>query len=624
MLFRKDINGLRAIAVIAVVLFHFNEHWMPGGFAGVDVFFVISGFLMTGIIFKGIEQNSFSPLKFYIDRANRIIPALAFLCFTLLVFGWFYLTPIDYKTLGKHAAGSIGFISNIMYLTEAGYFDSASHEKWLLHTWSLSVEWQFYIIYPLAIIALRKIYTENSVKKLLIFFTGTGFALCVFATYKWPSAAYYLLPTRAWEMMIGGLAYLYPLNPQEKNKKAIEWLGITSIVASYVFINKNTPWPGYLSILPALGSYLIIQANRENSIITGNLAFQKIGLWSYSIYLWHWPLVVAILYFHLSNNYSYLGLALSLLLGFMSYKYIEKNKVIKKTTTIKGFLKAKQTQITLAILATAIVTFTNNGFTNRFNYINNIETLASNRDSSEKYYRQNLMKAFSNNGESFKDSFLCTLDGGRQKTNTAIECLKNKLGESGYLIIGDSHGRDALHALKISYPHINFAMLHQSSCVPTSYSNTSKCFDILDDVRSEFILYNPHIKGIIFASLYGDDKGINSFINDIDNKVYGNIPLFIINTGPRLEKTVVDIAIENSSVNDSYLLGKKNNKAIEINSKLSKIKNVTIFDKYSVFCIENYCKLIDGQQPYLWDGGHLSWLGIEKFSESISKNKFLN
>ncbi|MGP5570966.1 acyltransferase family protein, partial [Pseudomonas helleri] len=331
------------------------------------------------------------------------------------------LTPIDYKTLGKHAAGSIGFISNIMYLTEAGYFDSASHEKWLLHTWSLSVEWQFYIIYPLAIIALRKIYTENSVKKLLIFFTGTGFALCVFATYKWPSAAYYLLPTRAWEMMIGGLAYLYPLNPKEKNKKAIEWLGITSIAASYLFINKNTPWPGYLSILPALGSYLIIQANRENSIITGNLAFQKIGSWSYSIYLWHWPLVVAILYFHLSNNYSYLGLALSLLLGFMSYKYIEKNKLIKKTNTIKDFLKAKQTQIALAILAIAIVILTNNGFTNRFNYINNIETLASNRDSSEKYYRQNLMKAFSNNGESFKDSFLCTLDGGRQKTNTAIE-----------------------------------------------------------------------------------------------------------------------------------------------------------------------------------------------------------
>ena len=148
--FRQDINGLRAIAVIAVVLFHFNASWMPGGFAGVDVFFVISGFLMTGIIFRGIEQENFSILKFYVARANRIIPALAVLCLVLLVFGWFYLTPLDYKALGKHAASSVAFLSNIIYWRESGYFDAASHEKWLLHTWSLSVEWQFYILYPLS------------------------------------------------------------------------------------------------------------------------------------------------------------------------------------------------------------------------------------------------------------------------------------------------------------------------------------------------------------------------------------------------------------------------------------------------------------------------------------------
>jgi peptidoglycan/LPS O-acetylase OafA/YrhL len=135
MQFRKDINGLRAIAVIAVVLFHFNAAWMPGGFAGVDVFFVISGFLMTGIIFKGLEQKSFSILKFYVARANRIVPALAVLCLALLVFGWFYLTPLDYRALGKHVGGSMVFLSNIMYWKEAGYFDTASHGKWLLHTW---------------------------------------------------------------------------------------------------------------------------------------------------------------------------------------------------------------------------------------------------------------------------------------------------------------------------------------------------------------------------------------------------------------------------------------------------------------------------------------------------------
>lgn len=256
--FRKDINGLRAIAVLAVVLFHFNENWMPGGFAGVDVFFVISGFLMTGIIFRGIDKKRFSIINFYIDRANRIIPALALVCFVLLCFGWFYLTPLDYKALGKHALGSIGFISNIIYLKESGYFDAASHEKWLLHTWSLSVEWQFYIIYPLALVILRKLISEKTTKTVLLLGTILGFIFCVFSTYKWPDAAYYLLPTRAWEMMMGGIAYLYPFTLNEKKKKVIEWSGLALIASSYAFIDKENSWPGYLALLPVLGSFLKI------------------------------------------------------------------------------------------------------------------------------------------------------------------------------------------------------------------------------------------------------------------------------------------------------------------------------------------------------------------------------
>lgn len=157
MQFRKDINGLRAIAVCAVVLFHFNAPWMPGGFAGVDVFFVISGFLMTGIILRGIQEKNFSLMKFYVARANRIIPALAVLCLVLLVVGWFHLTPMEYKTLAKHVVSSITFYSNHVYWGEAGYFTAASNEKWLLHSWSLSVEWQFYIIYPVILVTMHKL-----------------------------------------------------------------------------------------------------------------------------------------------------------------------------------------------------------------------------------------------------------------------------------------------------------------------------------------------------------------------------------------------------------------------------------------------------------------------------------
>lgn len=321
MKFRKDINGLRAFAVIAVVLFHFKASWMPGGFAGVDVFFVISGFLMTGIIFKGLENNNFSVLNFYVARANRIIPALAALCLVLLVFGWFYLTPLEYKALGKHAASSIGFLSNVIYWREAGYFDAASHEKWLLHTWSLSVEWQFYIIYPLVLLALKRIFSLKILKSLVIVATVIGFIFSVYATYKWPNASYYLFPMRAWEMMLGGVAFLYPLKLQESNKRLVEILGLILIVGSYIFITGDDPWPGYLALFPVLGTFLVIQAQRNESIITGNIIFQKLGAWSYSIYLWHWPLVV---FFYYQYDHNLIGIPLSIILGYLSYKLIER------------------------------------------------------------------------------------------------------------------------------------------------------------------------------------------------------------------------------------------------------------------------------------------------------------
>jgi peptidoglycan/LPS O-acetylase OafA/YrhL len=198
--FRYDINGLRAIAVIAVVIFHFYPTYLPGGFAGVDVFFVISGFLMTGIIFRDLDENAFSLFKFYKSRINRIVQPLVFVCLFLLVFGWFFLTPWIYSAVGKHVLSSIGFVSNAIYLNEAGYFDVSSSEKWLLHTWSLSVEWQFYIIYPLILIALKKVTTLENIKRLVVLSCLIGFVFSIVASYKWPSHAYYLLPSRAWEM----------------------------------------------------------------------------------------------------------------------------------------------------------------------------------------------------------------------------------------------------------------------------------------------------------------------------------------------------------------------------------------------------------------------------------------
>lgn len=188
---------------------------------------------------------------------------------------------------------------------------------------------------------MRKFMSIKTMKLMLIVGTVLGFIFCVIASYKWPNPSYYLLPTRAWEMMIGGVAYLYPFTLQENRKKLVEWTGLALVVGSYFLISAENAWPGYLALFPVVGSFLIIQAQRNDSIITSNSVFQKIGAWSYSIYLWHWPFVVIIYTFSLPEYYIYLGMALSVLLGFLSYKYVEKIKFRNDFTNLFSYFRSK-------------------------------------------------------------------------------------------------------------------------------------------------------------------------------------------------------------------------------------------------------------------------------------------
>lgn len=289
--FRKDINGIRAIAVIAVVMFHYNNSWISGGFAGVDVFFVISGYLMTSIIFRGLSNNNFSIFEFIKARAKRIIPALSTVVLVLLVIGYFLFEPLTYQMIGKHAASSLIFVSNYVYESESGYFDLASNSKFLLHTWSLSVEWQFYILYPIIIVILLKKYKTDVVKKIIIFTLVLSLLLSLYLADKESSSAYFSLYTRIWEMLVGGAAFLYPINIQKKHKKTLELIGLIIIVSSFFIISESTAWPGYMALYPIMGVYICIVANNQDSI-TSNPLIQWIGRTSYSIYLVHWPILV--------------------------------------------------------------------------------------------------------------------------------------------------------------------------------------------------------------------------------------------------------------------------------------------------------------------------------------------
>lgn len=415
MQFRSDINGLRAIAVIAVVIFHFNAEWLPGGFAGVDVFFVISGFLMTAIIFNGIENNSFNLFKFYTSRANRIIPVLSTLTIVLLIFGWFYLLPSDYQYLAKQVEKSTLFTSNILFSKGGGYFDTNEKTKWLLHTWTLSVEWQFYIFYPLLIVCLKKIFNISTIKKIILALCILSFSYCVFATYHNPISAYFLISSRAWEMLLGGLAFLFPLVIRNlRIATSLQILGIILIISSYLLISEAIPWPGYLALLPVIGTYLIISSNIANNPIINNIIFRNIGKWSYSIYVWHWPIVVLGVYLSINNWWLY-GIPLSILLGFISYQLIERKK-LPTFESWKEIYKVKPFYMVVFIFLSADLVKKTNGI--EWHYSNNILTVLNDEKDNNPYECQH-----------------------NDKTNNdkLLECKIGNQANIRAIIVGDSH-----------------------------------------------------------------------------------------------------------------------------------------------------------------------------------------
>jgi len=322
MSFRSDINGLRAIAVISVLFYHFGIIGFGGGYVGVDIFFVISGFLMTKIIVTKIETNKFSLKDFYIARGKRIIPALLGVVSAVLILGYFYLTPFDYKILGWHGMSAVGFFSNIVFSHRSDYFDVSSQVQWLLHTWSLAVEWQFYMVFPLLLIGLKKLKNGRFFKVGVIILFIFSLFMAVTLTHKLPTMSFFTLPTRGWEFLTGGLVFLYP----KKNRrfKYLFEIGLLFILLSVVSYSSQLDFPGYWAILPVLGTALIIYENRESKILNNRLS-QYLGVISYSLYLWHWPVVVAMKYFDIEFNLLNVitALLLSIFLAHISYIFIE-------------------------------------------------------------------------------------------------------------------------------------------------------------------------------------------------------------------------------------------------------------------------------------------------------------
>ncbi|MEX2359689.1 MAG: acyltransferase family protein [Gammaproteobacteria bacterium] len=294
--YRPDIDGLRAVAVILVVLYHAGAPGFSGGFVGVDVFFVISGYLITRILQDEMGHGAFSLSGFYARRARRLLPALIVVLGCTLLLGAFTALPSDFERMAKAAIATLLFVSNIFFWTEAGYFSPAAESSYLLHTWSLGVEEQFYILYPL----FFGLFFRRARQFLVPALTGVALvslATSVVGSHIFPGASFYLAPTRAWELLAGGLLALSPAHGRELSAaaSAAGWAGLAMIFTAAGLYTSTAVFPGIAAALPVLGAVLVIASgNAPESPVRRLLALRPlvyIGLASYSLYLWHRPVL---------------------------------------------------------------------------------------------------------------------------------------------------------------------------------------------------------------------------------------------------------------------------------------------------------------------------------------------
>ncbi|HEY8049144.1 MAG TPA: acyltransferase family protein [Ramlibacter sp.] len=329
--YRADVDGLRAVAVLAVIGYHYFPQWVPAGFAGVDVFFVISGYLITGIITGAVEAGRFSIADFYSRRIRRIFPALVIVLLACAAIGWAVLYYEEYLLLGKHIAAGAGFVMNIVLWSETGYFDPAAETKPLLHLWSLGVEEQFYIVWPLVIAYVCRTRVSRFLTVIAVF--AASLVACGVYTPAHAAAAFYLPQFRFWELMAGAALALHPQWAARSARGAdIRSLaGLVLLVASGFVIRAGAPFPGWRALVPVAATFLLLSAGSQgwvNRAFLARKAMVAIGLISYPLYLWHWPLLS---FLRIANNDAPVTpgrgavlFAVSLVLAWLTYELVER------------------------------------------------------------------------------------------------------------------------------------------------------------------------------------------------------------------------------------------------------------------------------------------------------------
>lgn len=618
--YRPDIDGLRAVAILSVVLFHAWPGLIPGGYIGVDVFFVISGYLISGIIFSSLEHDRFSLTEFYVRRIRRIFPALVIVLAACLAFGWFVLYADEYGQLGKHAAAAAGFVQNFVLWSETGYFDNAASSKPLLHLWSLGIEEQFYIVWPLLLAFVWK--RRWNFLAITALIAVVSFVMNLHLTIiGLQSDAFYLPFARFWELMAGGiLAYLALHRPSsiERFKEGQSVAGAVLLLAGLLLLGNKDEFPGWRALLPVLGAYLLISAGPEAHINRKLLASKPmvwIGLISYPLYLWHWPLLVflGILYPHSSVWMNVATLVASVLLAWMTFALVER-KIRAYGRVVKLLLAAM-----ILIAVTGALVFFAKGLPQR-----DVNKPLHGLDAKS-------FKASRRSDGSCRELF------GMQPIKEEV-CLTNS-AQPKVLFLGDSHamalysaihdGKYSLQAMLISsqgcttYPFLKstlpFKKIYGNYCTETAIRGVEAALAIasVDTVvisnrgpRVETdVIYHDAARSydVKEAFLVGNEGLIRTLLKA------GKKVIFVIDT-PKLKRNVhgclqrgifgqsVDCAStrsEHDAYHQEYLAN--------VRQIHADFPGLIVFDPTSLFCDHEQCRFQDEQGNLLYfDSHHIS------------------
>lgn len=608
--YRPDIDGLRAIAVTSVVIYHSFPRYFPGGFAGVDVFFVISGFLISTIILKQIQSKTFSIVDFYQRRALRIFPSLITVLVSTAAIGWFSLKANEFAQLGKHIAGGAGFVSNLLLWTELGYFDAAAETKPLLHLWSLGIEEQFYFIFPLLLLISYKI--RHRILGTIVFVASLSFVCNIYYLNTESNAIFYSPISRFWEMMIGStLAYL--LLKQSSNLKMIgldpktrSVLGIILLVGGFWGASEASAYPGWWALLPTFAAALLISSGPNTFInrqVLSHKILVKLGLLSYPLYLWHWPLL-ALARVHYGQTPSSLVRALcvvsSVLLAWLTYRLVERPLRFNKHK------KATAIGLTTALAVTGVFgvsIFLADGIKTRS--INNVP-VAYKGDINHIDFHSYVNKNF----------FPCGPENifeVAEKWEAEVRCSQSKQGGARQVaLVGDSHSEHLFIGLSEALRDKNVVFYIKNDQIGI---NNPVYRDILDEVMT-----NKSITTVVVSS-YWLQRGIQ--IEELRmtlQELAGNDrKVFITDDVPNFS---FDPALCKFQGNCTEV-GFKDRYASYINTLKSvvlEVPSVTLIESASYLCDKEVCFMGRDGVLYYRDNNHLNINGSKLIGQMIAKN----